>query len=239
MDSILRKIEPQSLSYESSGIISEVLDKAHEALTEPFPSDRHDLANELLAKLPPILKDVVRLDVSAEQLRFSKQEALDDPAKYNKLLQHAARLQQMPDLAKQAVTPETKQYYRPGLQGIGGYLVSKVSETIWYDEIIKRSYEDRTSETRLITVCGLRFPSDAEVVRKAGGKIIEVFRPDAPEPDIVDPTEAYRKLINSDTRIVSNGDVDNDLYAVGKAVYSDLVNGTLKPIYIADSLYDI
>lgn len=236
MAAILQDIEPNNLYYESSTIISEVLNRSHEELHEPFSSDRYTLINELLTKLPPILKDVVHVDIDPKTLQFNQEDSLANPRLYEKLLEHAVRLQKMPSLARNEVSKDNKEYYRAGLQGIGGYLVHKVGATIWYDEIIRRSHEDRTKDTNLIIVGGLRFPSDAEVVKAAGGFIAEIFRPGAPLPDITDPTEANRRLIQSDTKIINNGDLENDLYATGKILYGDLASHSLKHMYIADSI---
>ncbi len=230
----LQMAEPNSLYYESSTIISEVLDRAHEEMTEPFSDDRVTLINELLSKLPPILKEVVHVDTEVKQLLFTEADAINNLDMHKKLLEHAVRLQQMPGLAKQRVTPENKEYYRAGLQGIGGYLVAKVSNTIWYDEIIRRSKADATDATKLVVVGGLRYPADAEVVRGNHGFIVEVVRPFAPETDTTDPTEFYRKQIKSHSKIINNGDID-DMHAIGKIFYDDLQTGIIKPVYIAST----
>lgn len=234
MAAILQDIEPNSLYYESSTIISEVLNQSHQTLHEPLPSDRYTLINELLANLHPVLKKVVHVDVDSEALQFSQQDSINNPNLYKKLLEHATRLQAMPQLTKNEVNSNNKEYYRAGLQGLGGYLVSKVGATIWFDEIVRRSIKDTTENTNLIIVGGPRYPSDANVLKKAGYYIAEIYRPGALEPDINDPTEAHRRQIVSDTKIINNGDVENDLYSVGKAIYSDLVSDSLKPLYVAD-----
>lgn len=230
----LQMAEPNSLYYESSTIISEVLNRAHEEMTEPFSDDRFTLINELLAKLPPILKEVVHVDAKLEQLQFTETDARNDLDMHKKLLEHAVRLQKMPNLAKQHITPENKEYYRAGLQGIGGYLVAKVSNTIWYDEIISRSKTDTTDATKLIVVGGLRYPADAEVVRGDHGFIVEVVRPSAPKTDVTDPTEFYRKQIKSHSQVINNGDID-DMHAIGKIFYDDLQMGIISPVYVASA----
>lgn len=236
MAAILQDIEPNSLYYESSTIISEVLYRSHQELREPFSTDRYAFTNQLLSKLPPILKDVVHVDVDPEILLFGPEEATANPIMYEKLLEHAARLQARPKLIEEQINSANKDFYRAGLQGIGGYLVSKVSATIWYDEIIRRSRLDKTDKTKLIIIGGPRYPSDAAVVKNAGGYIAEIIRPGVLKPDINDPTEAARRLIQSDTKIINNGDISNDLYAIGKVLYTDLVFGSLRQIYIADSI---
>jgi hypothetical protein len=233
---ILCDIEPNNLYYESSTIIAEVLNRSHQTLIEPFSSDRYVLINELLSKLPPILKDVVHIDIDPDRLRFTKEDSFANPRLHEKLLEHAMRLQKIPSLSNQEVTADNKQLYRAGLQGLGGYLVSKVGPTIWYDEIIRRARADSTDSTNLIIIGGARFPSDADVVRRAGGYIAEIFRPNAPEQDSNDPTEASRRLIQNDTKIINNGDIEHDLYAAAKKLYGDLSTGSLKPVYVADSI---
>lgn len=225
----LSELEPDCGHYESGNIIAEVLDELHWTLKEPFQNDPVDFVNEWMTKLPPILSNVVDVDTTPEQLQFSKNDVHHDPARFEKLFQHAASLQKDPALAKHVVTPENKESYRAGLQGLGGYLVAKVSPTIWYDELLYRVKQD---SRRLNVVGGLRYPADANVVRNAGGIIIEIVRPDAPEQDIDDPTEAYRKQIVSDSKIINNGTVE-DLRLVTKTVLEDIFDNSIKPTYIA------
>lgn len=227
----LRKIEPDSAPFESSTIIAEVLDELHKALKEPFEADPVTFVKEWLIKLPPIVKKVVNVEATAEQLSFSDQELLDQPARFQKLLEHATKLQQRPELARQIITAQNKALYRPGLQGLGGYLVFQVGPTIWYDEIVRRITTE-VADKELILVGGLRFPADEKVIRTAGGVIIEIVRPDMPAQDSQDPTEVFRKQIVNDSQVINNGDQEQ-LAQLAPQILSDIRASTLKPSYVA------
>lgn len=233
---ILREIEPNSLYYESSTIISEVLEQVNAELSEPLPDDRLVLINQLLTKLPPILKKTVHVDTDIDRLTCTQAEIDDDYPKFSKLFAYADAIYRQPELLKDPITPENKESYRPGLQGLGGYLVSKVCETIWYDEIVRRMHNDITPDTRLVVVGGLRFPSDESVLRAEGARIIEIVRYGQVNRDERDPTEKYRKLIHSDSRIFNIGSID-DLRTTTKLFYEDLTTDSLQPTYITEVDY--
>jgi hypothetical protein len=231
---LLREAEPDSLYYESSSIISEVLEEANAALTEPLPDDKPLLANQLLSKLPPILKKLVHVDISAEELVFTQSDINENYPRFSKLLAYAGTLHKLPHLLNEPITAENKEYFRPGLQGLGGYLVSKVCKTIWYDEIVRRMHTDITDDTKLVIVGGLRFPTDEAVLRAEGANIVEIHRPSVKNKDQRDPTEAHRKLIRNDSKILNIGDIE-DLRSTTKLFYEDVLAGSLQPCYITET----
>lgn len=231
----LRKIEPNSAPFESSGIISEILDALHDTLTLPYENDPVAFVNRWFMNLPPILSDYLQLEVTTAQLAFTAADVEAEPVRYQKLLEHAAKLQKDPSLASEKITPENKSVYRAGLQGLGGYLVAKVSPTIWYDEIVRRMKIEESNGLSLCVAGGLRFPAEAEVLRRANGVIVEIIRPDVPEQDSQDPTEVFRKRIVTDSQVINNGDQEQLAY-LAPQILDDIRAGTLKPSYAAVSL---
>lgn len=230
--SALTEIEPNSTHFESSTIIAELLDELHLRLKPPFTSDPVLFANEWFMLLTPLLKQLFDLDVKPELLQFTKADVAREPIKYQKLLEHAARLQRDPSIARQKITVNNKATYRAGLQGFGGYLVAQVSPTIWYDEIVRRMVLARSNGRKLCVVGGLRFPADADTIRKSGGIIVEIVRPNMVERDSQDPTEAFRKQIVSDVRVINNG-TEQQLMTVAEQLLTGISEGNLRATYTA------
>lgn len=229
---MLQEVEPNSAHFESSTIIAQVLDELHQTLNPPFTDDPIAFVNEWFDELPRILKAILNIVVTSEQLRFTEAALQENPVQFQKLLEHAASLQKDPSLVQHKVSAENKSLYRAGLQGFGGYLITKLSPTIWYDEIVRQMAVQKEEGRNLSVAGGLRFPAEAAVIRKAGGIVIEIVRPDVPEQDSQDPTEAFRKQIVSDTRIINNGN-QQQLALLAPLILDDIRENRLKQSYSA------
>lgn len=205
----LKELEPSTEHFESSLIIAEVANAMHAALGAiPDPYDIESL-NNWLRTLPAILLQTVRVKVGFEQLRLDKNLVEQHPIEYQKLIMHAENLKRQPELARQEITAGNKENYRPLLQWLGGYLVQKVDKGIWYSEIVRRVYQAQSRGCNLCIVGGLRYPSDATILRQAGAIIVKVYRPGHLQNDMLDPTERERENIPVDCTIASNGTVED------------------------------
>lgn len=228
--SALKELEPSSKHLESSLIIAEVANAMHAALqTAPDPYDIESL-NNWIRVLPAILLQTVNVKTTFGQLKLVQEEIEQHPIEFQKLILHVENLKRQPALMKQEITRENKESYRPMLQWLGGYLVQKVGKGIWYDEIIRRVYKAQSSGCNLCIVGGLRYPSDAAILRRAGAKIIKVYRPGHLQNDMLDPTERERDNIPVDSKIASDGTVE-DVKNCAMVVLADLRSGTLQPTY--------
>ena len=81
-------------------------------------------------------------------------------------------------------------------------------------------------------VGGLRYPTDAEAVRAAGGKIIKVYRPGHLQYDMLDPTERERENIVPDCVVISDKGID-EINNCAAIVLEDLRNNRLAGSYNA------
>ena len=99
-------------------------------------------------------------------------------------------------------------------------------------QLVRRAQEAGDQGAQLAVIGGLRFPNDAAVIREAGGKILQVIRPNAPQPDATDPTERERALIQADTAVINNGTIA-DLTTCAQQILTDIANNQLKPEYVA------
>lgn len=226
----LSKLEPSTAHFESSLIIAEVGNALQAALTDvPDPYNVEQLNNWLRA-LPAILLEITHSHVTFEQIKLDQHAMEEHPIEFQKLILHVENLGRKPELMQQQITKENKESYRPLLQWLGGYLVQKVDSGIWYKEIVRRVKLSAQAGTKLCIVGGLRFPTDAAILREAGGLIVEVYRPGHLQSDLMDPTERERQNIRVDCTIMSNGTLA-DVRAFAPVFYAELKAGKLRSNY--------
>ena len=226
----LAVLEPSTVHFESSLIIAEVANAFQQALTDvPDPYNVERLNNWLRA-LPGILQEIVHVHCSFDQLKLDQQSMEEHPVEYQKLILHVENLQRKPELIRQEITKENKESYRPLLQWLGGYLVQKIDSGIWYNEVVRRIRQAAAAGCKLCIVGGLRYPTDAAILRGAGAIIIKVYRPGHLQSDMLDPTERERQNIQVDCTIASNGTVA-DVKEFTKRFYADLQNNKLQKNY--------
>lgn len=204
----------------------------HAALTDiPNPGDTDSL-NVWLQALPDVLKQTVGATCTFDQIKLVKETVAAHPVDYQKLILHTENLRRTPQLAKQPITAENKDTYRPFLQWLGGYMVQKIDPGIWWYEILRRIQASADNGCRLCIVGGLRFPTDATILRTAGAKIVKVYRPGHLQNDMLDPTERERDKIQVDCTIVSKGTVEN-VKATAAKFLQDLRQNQLQETYQA------
>ncbi len=226
----LSGLVPSTVHFESSLIIAEFANELHKRLTViPDPYDV-DALNNWLTVVPNILKEKFQVNVSFEKIRLNQISIEQHPIEYQKLILHVENLQRNPELAKHKITRENKENYRPFLQWLGGYLVSKVDAGIWYKEIVKRIRKAESAGSDLSIVGGLRFPTDAKLLRDAGAIIVKVYRPGHLQNDMLDPTERERENIKVDCLIMSDGTVD-DVKLFAAKFLEDIQSNRLDTLY--------
>lgn len=226
----LKEIEPTTVFLETWQLIAEVANALHakyEPIEDPYDIDN---LNKWLEALPAIVHTVTHKFCAFEQIKLSTQAVERHPIEYQKLIMHVETLKRQPELAKQPVTAETKELYRPLLQWLGGYLVEKVDNGIWWDEMLSRIKNAERDGCELCLAGALRFPADAAILRKAGATIVKVYRPGHLQNDMLDPTERERENIKVDCTIVSNGTVE-DLKKCAATFLQDIKAGKVKAVY--------
>lgn len=226
----LAEQEASTVHFESSLIIAEVANGFQAALTDVPDPYNVDRLNNWLRALPEIIKDIVHVNCTFEQIKLEQTSMEEHPIEYQKLILHVENLQRNPELIKQKIDVNNKESYRPLLQWIGGYLVQKIDSGIWYNEIVKRIRQAAAAGCNLCIVGGLRYPTDAAILRGAGGIIVEVYRPGHLQSDLLDPTERERQNIQVDCKIMSNGTIA-DMKEFTKRFYADLLANNLQKTY--------
>jgi len=232
---LVSEIYPDSFNIETSEIITEVADAFHEKM--PIPPLENDIEwmNKWLTFLPPILKDIVHVDTTYGQLKFTQTDVEENFKQYEKFFLHSANLTKNPDLANHKITIENKDSYRPILQSLGSLLIYKVSGDIWSNEIAQRLNKAKELGAPIAIVGGLRYKNDELAARKYGGHIVDIFRPGMPEIDINDPTERERSSIQADIKINNDGTID-EFRKLTMNLLDDVQVGQPKSLYIASDL---
>lgn len=228
--SALQKLEPSTVHFESSMIVAEVANALQSKLTEiPDPYNVDEL-NDWLKYLPEILFKIVHIKTSFDKIKLNRQAMEAHPIEFQKLILHVENLKRKPAMLKQIIDKENKETFRPILQWLGGYLVQHVDKGIWYNEIVRRIQEVAKKGCQLCIVGGLRFPTDAVILRSTGAVIVQVYRPAHLQGDLMDPTEREREDIHADCVVMSNGTLE-DVHAFAPLFYEDLKKNTLKKLY--------
>jgi hypothetical protein len=230
----LMKIEPSHAFYDTSLLVAEVADVFNKALKAELAYDTAnkplDIANQVLIWLPDAISEILHQDVVWNQLAITTHHALARPEHYDKLLVYLKQTEKKPKLLDKPITPRNKSDYRALLQWLGNYLVVKVSKTIWYDELMRRATL-RDQDKNMVLIAGVRYPSDAEVVRTHGGIVIDIERPGAQSP-ATDATESERQNIKPDIIVINNGSLAN-LDHVAETVWRDIGAGIRYATYRA------
>ncbi|SRR6266567_1367634 len=229
------QVEPLSRHMESFEIVAEVADRWHlHTAILPNPHKLEEV-NLWLQMLPVILEEVVHERVEPRSLYFGMEDVTAQPELYEKLFTHIENLKQHPELLQNHINEFNKAAYRPILQWLGGYLVLKVDPGIWYKELMRRAEQANLEGMALCTIGGLRYPTDAEIVRASGGYILAIHRPMLGEQDAADLTERQRSKIRPDVTILNNASVV-ELQKVAWHVYDDIMLGKLKTNYAATEM---
>jgi hypothetical protein len=226
----LERLEPNMRHFESSAVIIDVANAWHATLSRPIdPYDIEEL-NGWLQTLPQILRELLGIECTYEQIRLNPESVQQHPVEYQKLIMHAEELQRDFRMAHQPITNENKESYRPILQWLGGYLVEHVDKGIWYQELARRIETARNEGCALCIVGGIRYPNDATILREAGAKIVKLYRPGHLQNDMLDPTERERDNIVVDCTIMSTGSQE-DLAACARRFFDDIRNNNLQQVY--------
>jgi hypothetical protein len=200
----LAESSPKSQHYESSDLIIAVAnDLCLKASIRPDPGDILAI-NSWLTPLPAILQKQVGILPPLEKIVINQQSYQSEPELYTKLNEYLALIKQNPELANATIDKSNKIQFRSIQQWLGGYLVLKLGG-IWYEEIVRQIRSLQNID--LVTVGGVRFPSDGMTLQQAGGVIVGIDRP-VSERDVTDLTERERQAISVDIMIHNNGTLE-------------------------------
>ena len=233
----LADCEPDHSIYEAYQLVAEVADAFNQALKAEleFATARNDteLINQALIWLPATIEEKLHTEANWSQLAIKRHETLVRPNLYGKLFAYLKIARQNPKILDQPVTAKVLETYKPLLQWLNVYLMSKINKNIWYKELMRR-VDNHDGTKSLVIVCGVRYPGDAAMLKKRGAKIIGVKRPglNARVSDLADITQATRHIIRPDHTVLNNGKT-KDLIKIAEDVWRDLGAGKPKNRYTA------
>jgi len=229
------RVEPRSRHLESFTVIAEIVNAWHRQTRAVPNPHKLDQVNYWVQLLPNILAQTVHEQVNPASLQFSLKDVAAQPEFYEKLFTHLQTLQKRPDLLTGQLSEINKAEYRPILQWLGGYLVARIDSGIWYKEVMRRAAQAATEGVQLCTIGGLRYPSDAAIVRAGGGYILLIHRPLMNEQDLTDPTERDRYKIQPDITVVNDAGIP-ELVTCAQSIYTDIKLGKLQVRYVTSDV---
>lgn len=227
-----QQVEAKSVHLESFSLIAKIIDDWHRALIKPPAAGNFKNLNAWLQKLPEIIGLHTHRKIRSAPFKVTKQRLAQNPLQFQKLFQHLDLLRLQPELARQNITPTNKTIYRPILQWLGGFVTTEIDNHLWYSELVRQAQVANRQAKRLVLIVGVRFPTDAAVIRKRGGYVINIIRSDKIVIDSNDLTERERQLIKFDSVVFNNGSLD-DLRVMATQILEDIGYGQLKPSYQA------
>lgn len=226
----LQTIEPAAKHFEAGLIVTEVVDALNKSLmTVPSPQDLTTV-NQWLAHLPDVILDTTGATVPEDVFLITQEGLAAEPEQYARLWEYLDRLRQRPELAKQDVTPDHKELYRPILQWVGGFCVKHITPTIWFDEIIRRAREAADQGATVCVAGGVRFPAEAEVIHSAGGYVVQMVRPQTQKTEIDDVTERERAGVLCDITVLNDHTLA-ELQSKAERLLRDTLSGKPQPSY--------
>jgi hypothetical protein len=180
--------------------------------------------------MPDVVTEHLHHDTTWAQLAITPKDVHARPELYEKLFAYLTRVHADLQLVEQTISSENKSDYRDLLQWLGGYLVAKISPTIWYDELFRR-IELHEGYTALVTISGVRYASDAQMVHNHGGRVIKIERPGL-SGNTTDVTEAEGNSIEPDITVINNGSLEQ-LTTLVATLWNDIAAGKPKDTYRA------
>lgn len=223
--------------YETSDPIIEVANRFNQLLEAELnfetTTDDTELVNQILIWMPDVIAEHLHHDTTWNHIAITAKDTHARPELYEKLFAYLTRVHAELSIAEQTITSDNKNDYRDLLQWLGGYLVAKISPTIWYDELFRR-IELHEGYTALVTIGGVRYSSDAQIVRNHGGRVIKIERPGLAD-NTTDVTEAERSSIEPDITIINNGSLEQ-LAALVVELWNDIAADKPRPTYEASTV---
>lgn len=223
-----------AMHIESSMLVSSVANEwfatfRKQLLVDPID---YDLLNEWLGELAEVVSHQLR-KVSPAQLHITHNQVLDESKYYYKLFMHLNLIRQGVIALGEPITEENKERHRTILQWLGGFLVHRVSPGVWYDEIERRIKQAREDGIQLCIVGGVRYPYDADVIRRNNGLIVKLIRADLPERELADITEEHRHEIKPDVTVISDSRPEA-LVELARAMHHDILANDVLSEYHSD-----
>lgn len=226
---------PSHVSYESGELIAEVAEDFNRALSGELAfettTDDIELTNQALIWFIESINEKLHQQATWNQLAITKRLTVEQPELFEKLLTYLAVAKAHPNILDTRITRENKEQYRPLLQWLGGYLPARLGSTIWYDELFRR-IDLYDSDKSLVIIGGVRYPSDAETVRRHGGVILLLTR-SIDAQDATDVTEASRSHITPDITLHNTGSLDQ-LQRTIETLWNDIASGKPAKTYISE-----
>jgi len=224
---VLHHAPTSAALFEVSDVIIEVANLLRQQLRQHPHSNLqpHDMYRALvaIANDSEVMQSVPDI---GQRLAFSPTIDRHD-ALYEKLFVYLDQINANHSVLDIAITSSNKADFRPILQWLGNFFVTRVDKHLWLQEIFRHI---ELTQPAIALVAGVRYPSDAAAIRTHGGQILTLVRPMHSITNAQDPTERDRGLIQPDITIVNSGSLAA-LEAMATRLLFDNASGNLRQIY--------
>lgn len=202
----LREQVDSPVDLEFSDPISEVANRWLEKLPDNISHESHGAlirdVNTWIENLPEAIQSITGYDCDWRDFLIDA----DDEDRYTGM--HEELVSYMEKVAKgnktQSISRENKSQHVSLLRWLG-YSVREIVEPGVWDNTI-RSRIESLLHNELLTVGGVRFESDVELVRSVGGMVIKVTRPELQSSHTY-ATETASQAWSADIDVINNGNL--------------------------------
>lgn len=196
-----------------------------------------EIANKLIPLIAEPVKQVTGYEVDVDRLLI--EDTATSKEVNNRLLSYLEKYIEAGERRDEEfptpIGPDNKVLHRALYQWIGARLIDEVDagqgHDIWTRVIERRMATLKERGYKLVTVGGTRYPHQQQVIRAAGGYIIDVERPGMAEDS--DVTERAADGVEPDIKVLNNGTIEQLNSAVFD-LYNDLVAGKPEKEYRAN-----
>jgi len=229
----IETLHGSAIHIETFEIIAEVATQFNKSF-HPEHGTPVERINHWLGQMPGVLKKVLDIDVNYGDITISQKHIEAEPAAYVKMFGFLSLLDSKTNIARQKITSDNKEKYRPELQWIGGHLVSRVDKNIWFKEVVRRAEAEESRGVDLCITTAVKYKSDELYMRTFEGTVIpKIVRAELPTRDATDPTERESSLVTPDTILYNNGDLAQYKNSI-EQFYKDYIDGTVQSAYVAN-----
>lgn len=143
----------------------------------------------------------------------------------------AAYLESFQGLAAEQrdISVATKDLHRPLLQWLGHSYVTHVNPEFWND-VVRAKIENGRAAAALVTVGGVRYPQNADILHEYGGYVVKVIRPDSSSAAQGHTSESGIPDSHVDTHVLNNGSLEHLAESMTQ-LWNDANGGAVQPQY--------
>ncbi len=221
-------------SYPITTVANQWLSTWPQSLVLAANETQIQLANRLIESLPPIIEEVTGKSTTAKVLQINEADSANVTL-HKRLLDYIGQwLEESEgerhDRLPLPIVPQNKALHRALFQWLGGMAIELIYRPIWSDLLDKRIKQLAERDYKLVTVGGIRYDHDADMIQANKGVILKVMRPHSAHSS--DVTETSMSEVEADIVLHNDGTLAQ-LEWVVRQLWQDLQVGKPQAEYRA------